>query len=250
MFMKIRACITVAAVALIGACSTAAAAGDLAPAEQNALVKTYCAVCHTDRANNGGLSLEHFDAARVDPPLAAMMLSKIRNGAMGAAGTGVPDKDMQEAWTLATVRQALGAQLWSVTRIDPSMVTASVVRFVNPRKGEANPPIYRLTLTCDAAARRGTVLLTWSPEPQTDRTFLVSADGGTGVTHTLSGVEKMGNGATVVSGRASAFLDIALPSTSLTIADVFPGETVVFPIGELDQQTRRELAACSSVPRK
>jgi hypothetical protein len=60
----------------------------------------------------------------------------------------------------------------------------------------------------------------------------------------------MGNGATVVSGRASAFLDIALPSTSLTIADVFPGETVVFPIGELDQQTRRELAACSSVPRK
>jgi len=242
--------IIVVAAALIGLFSSAAAAGDLAPADQNALVKKYCAVCHTDRANNGGLSLEHFDAARVDPPLAAMMLSKLRNGAMGAAGNGVPDKDMQEAWVLATVRQALGAQNWSVTRGGSSAphgsapVTASIVRIVNPRKGEANPPIYRLTLTCDTAARQGTIQLTWSPEPQTNRTFLVSADGHAGVPHALSGTEKMGNGATVVSGRASAVLNVPLPATSLTIADLFPGETVVFPVGELDQQTRKELAAC------
>jgi hypothetical protein len=32
-------------------------------AQQNALVQRYCAVCHTDAAKNGGLSLEHFDAA-------------------------------------------------------------------------------------------------------------------------------------------------------------------------------------------
>ncbi len=248
--MQVIAPIAMAAAALIGVFPLSATAGDLAPAEQNALVKKYCAVCHTDSANNGGLSLEHFDGARVDPPLAAMMLSKLRNGAMGAAGNGVPDKDMQEAWVLATVRQALGAQHWSVIRSDSSAshgstLTASIVRIVNPRKGEANPPIYRLTLTCDTAARQGTILLTWSPEPQTDRTFLVSGDGQPGVPQALSGREKMGNGAAVVSGRASAVLNVPLPSKSLTIADLFPAETVAFPIGELDPNTRRELAACN-----
>src|SRR5262245_47595750 len=74
------------------------AAGEGMPAaEQNALVKKYCAVCHTDAAKNGGLSLEHYDAARADPPLAAMLLSKLRNGAMGAAGSGSPDDATREA---------------------------------------------------------------------------------------------------------------------------------------------------------
>jgi len=58
-------------------------------AEQNALVKQYCAVCHTDAAMNGGLSLQHYDAAKRDPTLAAMILSKLNAGAMGAAGKGV-----------------------------------------------------------------------------------------------------------------------------------------------------------------
>jgi cytochrome c551/c552 len=75
-------------------------------AEQNTLVKRYCAVCHTDAAKNGGLSLEHYDAARRDPGLAAMILSKLNNGAMGAAGNGVPDKVAQEAWLEATREQA------------------------------------------------------------------------------------------------------------------------------------------------
>ena len=50
------------------------------PAQQNALVQTYCAVCHTDSARNGGLSLEHFDAAHAAPSLTAMLLSKITGG--------------------------------------------------------------------------------------------------------------------------------------------------------------------------
>jgi hypothetical protein len=62
----------------------------------------------------GGLSVQHFDAARPDPTLTAMLLSKITNGhtpkdvsaadsaevlkmmkasAMGAAGQGVPDPE-------------------------------------------------------------------------------------------------------------------------------------------------------------
>src|SRR5882757_3533382 len=59
-----------------------AVASDLMPvAQQNALVQKYCAVCHTDTARNGGLTLEHFDAAGVDPSLAAMLISKLTSGA-------------------------------------------------------------------------------------------------------------------------------------------------------------------------
>ena len=235
--------------AILATFATRAAADDLSPAQQNALVRKYCAVCHTDAANNGGLSLEHYDASRPDPPLAAMLLSKLRNGAMGAAGLGVPDKDAQAAWILATVRQALGAQNWAVTRSGSSQgstVTASIVRIVSPRHAEANPPIYRLSIACDAATRREAMQLTWSPEPQTDRTFLVSSDGQPGVPRSLSGKEKMGNGTSGTSGRASAVLQIALPSKSLTITDLFPSETVVFPFDALDPQTRQDLSRCYS----
>jgi len=224
-------------------------ADDLSPSQQNALVHKYCAVCHTDAANNGGLSLEHYDAAQPDPPLAAMLLSKLRNGAMGAAGLGVPDKDMQAAWILATVRQALGAQNWAVTRSESSQgstVTASLVRIVSSRHAEANPPIYRLTIACGAATPQGGMQLTWSPEPQTDRMFLVSSDGQPGAPQTLSGKEKMGNGTSGTSGRASVALQIAMPSKSLTVTGLFPSETVVFPFDTLDPQTRQDLARCYS----
>src|SRR3954453_7030042 len=86
------------------------------PAQQNALVKQYCAVCHTDAAMNGGLSLQHYDAAKRDPALAAMILTKLNNGAMGAAGKGMPDKASQQAWLDSTREQAVGASEWFVSR--------------------------------------------------------------------------------------------------------------------------------------
>ena len=43
---------------------TLALAVDPMPVEQqNALVQKHCAVCHNDRAKNGGLTLQHFSAA-------------------------------------------------------------------------------------------------------------------------------------------------------------------------------------------
>jgi hypothetical protein len=245
---------TVLASVILGAFATLASGDDLPPSQQNALVRKYCAVCHTDAANNGGLSLEHYDATRNDPPLAAMLLSKLRNGAMGAAGLGVPDKETQAAWIAATVRQASAAERWMVTHTEPSSsrestVTASVVRRVPPRKAETEAPLYRLTVSCDGATRQGTMLIAWSPEPQTNRTFLVSTDGQPGVPHALTGQEKMGNGTTGTSGRASATLRVPLPEKSLTIAELFPGETVVFSVDALDLRTRRELAACERAVR-
>jgi hypothetical protein len=38
-----------------------------------------------------------------------------------------------------------------------------------------------------------------------------------------------------------------LPQKTLTITDLFPGETVVFPLDELEQADRRQLAVCFAV---
>lgn len=210
-------------------------------AQQTELIHKYCAVCHTDAAKNGGLSLEHYDASKADPQLAAMLLSKLRNGAMGAAGLGVPDKPTQEAWIAATTAQAEGAKNWSVIRSE-SGLTASIVRDVAPRKKGEDAPLYRLTVSCESGAR-----LTWSPAPATDRTFTVSADDGPAISYKIDGQEKMGNGTAGTSGMASAKLTTPLRAKRLTISDIFPGEQVDFPVGDLDAATRRQLTGCSGV---
>lgn len=222
--------------------------------QENSLVHKYCAVCHTDAARNGGLSLEHYDAAKDDPALAAMLLSKLRNGAMGAAGLGIPDKATGEAWVAATAAQAEGAGKWTVIRAGTpgsQILTASIVREVVPREPTNGAPVYRLTLTCNAASRQGEMQLAWSPQPQTNRTFSVIADDQPGIPHRVEGQENMGNGTAGSSGRAAALLSAPLAATTLTVKDLFPGETVVFPLGDLDRDVRQDLAGCfSAEPRQ
>jgi mono/diheme cytochrome c family protein len=231
--------------ALLPALATPARAADLiTPAQQTALVQKYCAVCHTDAAKNGGLSLQHYDAAQPDPALAAMLLSKLRGGAMGAAGIGTPDPATRQAWVAATTAQAAPSKSWTVIRTAP-VFSASIVRDVPPRQSEPNAPLYRLTLTCNTATHRGEIQLTWSPSPQTDRTFSVSADGNPPIPHILvDREEKMGNGAGVTAGVAATILNAPLPEKTLTITNLFPGETIVFPLSELDTLDRRQLAVC------
>ena len=218
-------------------------------ADQNALVKKYCAVCHTDASQNGGLSLEHFDAARRDPTLAAMMLSKLNSGAMGAAGNGVPSEPDQRAWLDSTKEQAAGAGEWFITR-DANRITASIVREVPARKaGEVHLPVYRLRIACDSSSNKAThageMQLTWSPEPQTGRSINISVDGNAPVEYKIEGKERMGNGGTVESGRASIFLTkLPLAKQTLTIRDLFPGERVEFPIGTLNPADRAALQSC------
>ena len=215
-------------------------------AEQNALVQQYCAVCHTDAAKNGGLSLEHYDAARRDPALAAMMLTKLNSGAMGAAGNGVPEKAAQEAWLESTREQAAGADKWFVTR--DGAISASIVREVPPRSPGANGfPAYRLLVSCNALTGAGEMQLSWSPQPQTGRTMTVTSDNGAPVEYKIDGKESMGNGATVQSGHASVILSggkLGFAKQSLTIRDLFDGEEVIFPFAELDVKARAELGKC------
>lgn len=232
--------------------SGATAAERLSSGEQNGLVQKYCAVCHTDAARNGGLSLQHYDSAEADPALAAMLLSKLRNGAMGAAGVGIPEPAVREAWVAATAAQAARSKSWSVIHAEAPgshapVLVASIVRDVAPRMPGADGPVYRLTLECNVANQKGTMQLTWSPAPQTDRTFSVAVDGNAGIPHRLEGREStMGNGNALTTGLAAAMLRVTLPRNTLTVTDLFRGETVVFPIADLDQVDRRQLAACFS----
>ena len=224
--------------------------GAMPVAEQNALVMKYCAVCHTDTAMNGGLSLEHYNAANRDPGLAAMILSKLNNGAMGAAGAGVPDKAAQLAWLESTREQAAGAKEWFVGRQDGA-VTAGMVREVPARRpGSADLPVYRVKMVCNLATGAGEMQLTWSPEPQTGRSITAIVDGNAPLQFGVDGKESMGNGAAVQSGRASVVLSsgkggrLPLPIQRLTIRELFPGEIVEFPFADLDERTRADLRRC------
>lgn len=229
--------------------STAANAIEpMSPPKQTALVLQYCAVCHTDTVKNGGLSLQNYDAAQSNPPLASMLLSKLRTGAMGAAGLKVPDASTSEAWTAATIAQAVGATKWTVLRDAPNSISASIVRETAPRNQHPHKPLYRLMVSCNTATREGELQLTWSPEPQVDRNFIVQLDSAPGVAHRLMGREqKMGNGVNATTGLASFVLPPALPKQTLTVRDLFPGETVVFPLNELDSTHRREFEPCFAV---
>ena len=235
-------------IGLAGIC--APVLGAMPASEQNALVMKYCAVCHTDQARNGGLSLQHYDAARRDPPLAAMILSKLNNGAMGAAGNGVPDKPAQQAWLLSTKEQAVGATHWFVSR-ESGVTSASIVRPAPARTaGPAELPVYRVRIACNASTGKGEMELTWSPQPQTGRSITVSVDGNSSLAYELEGRESMGNGSAVQSGLASVFLGSAkgrkmpFPNVSLTVRDLFPGEAVTFPFSQLDQKAREDLRRC------
>lgn len=217
-------------------------------AEQNALVKQYCAVCHTDASMNGGLSLQHYDAAKRDPALAAMILSKLNAGAMGAAGNGVPDKASQEAWLASTKEQAAGAEEWFISR-DDGVVSASTIRRVAPRRSDVTDgPVYRIKVACNISSHIGEMQLTWSPQPQTGLVMTASADNDPMVEYSIEGKESMGNGTTVQTGHASLLLSeggkLGFPNDSLTVRRLFPGETIAFPFSDLDEKTRAELSSC------
>ena len=63
------------------------------PAEQTALVKQYCAGCHSERGKAGGLSFASFDAASVveHPETTEKMIRKLRAGMMPPAGARRPE---------------------------------------------------------------------------------------------------------------------------------------------------------------
>jgi len=263
-------------VAGLMAASPAVAATTMPVTRQNALVHQYCAVCHTDSARNGGLTLEHFDAAQVPPSLAAMMLSKLtggvslatakaassdataaalvatkmRSGAMGAAGIPIPDKATIDALIAALASEATGATEWSLNRTeDPAtkapLFTASILREV-PSANPGEAAMFRLVVACNAATREGGMQLAWGPLPKTG-TLSVAIDQSAPLIYEVEGKEKMGNGSQVTAGPAAIAIstrETPLPKQVLSIKDLFPDNSVDFPFADLTSGARQSLAAC------
>jgi hypothetical protein len=274
------------AAVVAGSLAVSAPAAEVMPAaQQNALVQKYCAVCHTDAADNGGLSLEHFDAAQAAPSLTAMLLSKLtggvsletvreapsnagaaalvdkkmKSGAMGAAGIPIPDKATIDALIQALAMESNGASGWTVQHTygaaaKSPVIVASTLREKPLAKSAGEARVYRLIVSCDAAAQHGSMQMAWSPQPQKG-ILAASVDGGAAVSYRLDGSEKMGNGSGVVTEGLAALVltdatydtvaGLSLPADTLTITDLFPGETV-FSFANLPQPAQHELQACFS----
>ena len=213
--------------------SAALAAETMPIAQQNALIQKHCVVCHTDAAAVGGLSLEHFNAATVDPSLAAMMVSKINGGAMGASAVPKPDQPTIASLLGTLTAEAAHAHDWNLTQ-QPQQLTASIVRELPEARQGKQPALYRLMLNCNLATHQGNIQLTWSPTATTG-TVSVLSDGGVIKQYKIAGPED----------AAAITLDrLALPSRTLTVSGLFRDETIVFPISELYGQAREAFAGC------
>jgi len=237
-------------------------------ADQNALVKKYCAVCHNETMLAGGLSLVAFDAAHPDPSVAGMMVSKLQGGAMGAAGIAQPEPAAIAALTSALAAAALDAPLaaggWTLRSFNGGaaavpLVTATIKQDV-PSPGRAGESSgYELTFTCQKvsdtaegptaiypaqvrlASNRNTPSST-TPIPRP-----MPAGNGVSAPFTYEIDGRAGEPAIdyATQGAAATFV-IPIPSRSLTIRNAFPGETVTFPFDKLSEPIRRVLSTCVS----
>ncbi len=109
--------------------------------------------------------------------------------------------------------------------------------------------MYRLILTCRIDTHDGEIQLAWANGvPEEGQPIAVAIDGSAPITHKAEGGRKQGNG---VNGPGATVLypaipNLPLPSRSLTVRNVFPNETPVFPFDTLTASVRQNLAACFS----
>ncbi|HTH23906.1 MAG TPA: DUF1587 domain-containing protein, partial [Vicinamibacterales bacterium] len=81
------------------AASHAPSATTMLAVEQTALVKQYCATCHSERGKAGGISFAAFDAAKIEDhgELTEKMIRKLRAGMMPPAGARRPEPAVIQA---------------------------------------------------------------------------------------------------------------------------------------------------------
>lgn len=245
------------------------AADVMGAAQEAAVVQKYCGSCHSDKLMYGGLSVQHFDATRPDPTLAAMLLSKITNGhtpkdvlaaesaevskmmkasAMGAAGQALPDEATQVMFSRALALQSKGAYDWNIrwenaggNAQDRTLIT-SILREKASLKYEGVTDSYRLIVTCRVGTREGEIRVAWANGvPAEGQLMLVAADGAAAFEHKVDGGRAQGNGN---NGPGATILNMPLPAQTLTVSNLFGDGNLVFPISALDKGTRLDLDAC------
>jgi hypothetical protein len=228
-------------------------------AEQDALVKTYCVGCHNDTRLIGGMSLEHFDPAHPDPSIAGMMVSKLKYGAMGAAGIQMPDSATISALMEALAARAIGAEIatggWALKSNasplpppPPPTITASIQREGSSPTNATQSTAYQLTLTCvktPDTSNAGIASASHLAKMQLTADRAMPGAGSVSLTYDVDGTPGGPSIRYVTQQNSgSATFVIPLPSRTLTIRNLFPGETVTFPFDGLNRELRRVLSTC------
>jgi hypothetical protein len=169
---------------------------------------------------------------------------------MGAAGIPTPDDTTTNALRDALIARSKGASDWYVERTQrptkkETVVVASLLREAASSRKIPGGALYRLVVACNTATHEGDMQLAWSPEPRRGRVS-VSVDGRAPSVYKVEGTEKMGNGNPVTMGPAAVVLIELkmLPTKSLRIAELFPGEAVEFSFDDLPTDARQSLAGC------
>lgn len=257
---------------------------DISIAEQNAMMKDYCVICHLDSSMNGGLSLEHFDAATVSPPLAAILANKFTMGVplenllepeldpevieeielgkrfgapsvMGVAGLPLPSDGEINGFIMAMAQRTEGAERWHVN-VDEETISADIVRITSfPAREDQRPRdiMFRLVLTCDLASDEGEMLLTWSPQPA-NGSLEVVVDNDLPVEFIIDEQEPMANGDEGTSAPSSVVLvglgkkdeypDISPPRNRLRLKSPLLSEQIEFSFADLWESEPDQLNAC------
>jgi hypothetical protein len=154
---------------------------------------------------------------------------------------------------IALSSEASGASAWTLAR-QAQKFMASMVQEVPSPVNAGDTDMYRLTIVCDANTHEAEIKLAWAPGgPPSGQVMSASVDGKKPLPYKIEGGQKMGNEAGT-SGPGAVILAAAhLPQKTLTVNNVLPNETVVFPFSKLAPAARQELSACftsaSSKPR-
>jgi hypothetical protein len=158
-----------------------------------------------------GTALATVHAAGHDAAAAGLLDKGLKKGAVNAAGLGVPPRLEVDELVTAFAARSAGASTWSVERAKhrstgADIVTASIGREL-PSAAESGrrdieAAMYRLVLTCNAAAREGAMQLAWSPVPKRG-TLAIAIDNRPSTGYAVDGTERMGNGTSGTTGPAA-----------------------------------------------